>query len=112
MTCGYFTILYGLKYGWDQSYHWLMATLWSLALSIFVLQPLKIALVALIFARFLEVRKDANIEIIQVEIWNQHQYFIDIWTPRVPCVCIERHVPGAEASAVHAPSAFATPGTA
>ncbi|KAJ1528018.1 hypothetical protein ONE63_007942 [Megalurothrips usitatus] len=53
-TCCYFTILYSLKYGWGDSAQWLMSALISIVFSIFVVQPAKIAIVAFVYAFWLQ----------------------------------------------------------
>lgn len=55
IICCYFTILYGLKYGWQKSWQWLMTAVASMVLSIAVVQPFKMAIFAFVYARFLGV---------------------------------------------------------
>ncbi|KAA0723908.1 Polycystic kidney disease protein 1-like 2 PC1-like 2 protein [Triplophysa tibetana] len=60
----FFTLLYGFQYGRESSIQWVITLTMSLVQSIFILQPLKVILVAIFFAMILRpVAVDENEEV-------------------------------------------------
>jgi len=55
-TCLYFTLLYGLAYGYERSVDWLLGVIFSFFLSLLIIQPIQIFVVSFFITIFCRVR--------------------------------------------------------
>uniref|UniRef100_A0A673B3V4 Polycystic kidney disease 1 like 2a n=1 Tax=Sphaeramia orbicularis TaxID=375764 RepID=A0A673B3V4_9TELE len=65
VVAGYFTMLYGLKFGKERSVSWLVSMIVSFFQSMFIIQPLKVLGLAVFFALVIKKVDDENFENIQ-----------------------------------------------
>ncbi len=57
VVCSYFIMQYGLRYGWQTSLDWLVSMMVSLIQSVVIVQPIKVVILAAVFAIFLKTHQ-------------------------------------------------------
>jgi len=61
VTCAYFIMQYGLRYGWQTSLDWLVSMSVSVIQSVVIVQPIKVVVMAGVFAIFLKRHELDNV---------------------------------------------------
>ncbi|XP_070577742.1 uncharacterized protein [Ptychodera flava] len=69
----FFTILYSMEWGNDKSIDWLVSFLTSFAQSVFVIQPIKVLVIAILLA-FIFRSPDPETEVYNVKLQNDEEY--------------------------------------
>ena len=77
VAAGFFTLLYGLSFDNKQQEEWLVSMFVSMAQDILISQPLKVIIVAVLFALLLKKPQDEEDDIINAELardedWLEH----------------------------------------
>ncbi|CAJ1078835.1 polycystic kidney disease protein 1-like 2 [Xyrichtys novacula] len=73
VVSGYFTMLYGLKFGKDRSVSWLVSMVISFFQSVLVIQPLKVVCLAIFFALVIKRVDDEDFQNLAVEGNDKNQ---------------------------------------
>ena len=77
VVAGFFTLLYGLSFDNKQQEEWLVSMFVSMAQDILISQPLKVIIVAILFALLLKKPQDEEDDVINAELardeeWLEH----------------------------------------
>ena len=74
LVAGFFTLLYGISFDNKQQEEWLVSMFVSIAQDILISQPLKVIIVAILFALLLKKPQDEDDDVINAELARDEEW--------------------------------------